>query len=205
MQKKFYAAMLVVWLFQTASCAAALSPQGSTGLINTPTADLAIADSIHISAYGFHGGWSRSAAFGAANRWEIGAAHIRNADGAPYTSIQIKYALRREGVLTPGLAAGMEDAFDERERSFYLAASKGLPFGMRLHVGIGSGRYDGVFASLEKRLIPGVRGAFPTTDFIMESDGHRMNYGVRLALRTNLKLQTGLRGSDAFFGISGSF
>jgi hypothetical protein len=31
----------------------------------------------------------------------------------------------------------------ERERSYYAVASKALPFGFRIHAGVGNGRFDG--------------------------------------------------------------
>ena len=111
------------------------------------------------------------------------------------------------GLETPyAVAAGVEDIAAQRQRSFYAVASKALPFGFRLHAGFGNGRFDGVFAALEKTLNPVsvVKGnnTFPATTLIVEFDGHTTNYGARVSIIPGLKLDAGWRNHEAYFGLS---
>lgn len=184
---------------------AAVSTQGVTGVIDIPTADILPQGRCNAAVYRLHDEAAYSLGMGVDQKLE--AAFVRRLpdDGDELTQVQLKYALRREGILTPGMAIGIDDALAERERSVYAVWSKGLPFGIRLHLGIGDGRFDGVFGSLEKQIIKGRLGRFPETALLVENDGRDMNYGLRVSLSQQVKLQLGYRDSDAYVGLSGSF
>lgn len=195
---------LAVFAFSPVALAAA-STQGVTGVIDIPTADILPQGHFNAAAYRLHDENAYSLSMGAGQRLEAAFVSRLPDEGGDFTELQLKYALRREGILTPGMAIGIDDALAERERSVYAVWSKGLPLGIRVHLGIGDGRFDGVFGSLEKQIIKGRLGRFPTTALLVENDGRDMNYGLRVSLSQQLKLQLGYRDSDAYVGLSGSF
>ena len=85
-------------------------------------------------------------------------------------------------------------------------ASKALPFGFRIHAGVGSGRYDGMFGAIEKTINPVSvitgNNCFPATTLIAEYDGRTMNYGARLSIVPGLKLDGGWRNHQIYFGLN---
>lgn len=182
---------------------AAPSIKGSTGNINTPSADVLRPGQFDVGYYHLDAMQDISVATNLAKNWELSAVNHKPQKGEAVGQVNLKYALKQEGVLTPGLAIGVEDLADKEDRTFYAVASKGLPLGLRLHVGVGNGRYDGAFAAIEKRLIPLARGgAFPDMSFIAENDGHHMNYGLRLALSPGLKASAGWLDGKPFVGVT---
>ncbi len=207
MKKTILAA--VVMLMAAAPVYAAPSLNGSTGLINTPTADVLQPGQFSLGYHHLKDGGSGSLNLNLANNLEIGVAGFRydsesNRDNK--TLFNAKYALVPETVLTPGLSVGVEDLGNQDKRTFYAAASKALPFGFRLHAGVGDGRYDGVFAAIEKTINPvnvlTGNNMFPATTLIAEWDGDRMNYGARMAIVPGLKLDAGWRHNQTYFGLS---
>ncbi|QDR82076.1 YjbH domain-containing protein [Sporomusa termitida] len=208
MRKKAFLAAVAV-LMAAAPVYAAPSVNGSTGLINTPSADVLQEGQFSLGYHHLEEGNAGSFVFSPAKKLELGVAGFRydsdsNRDNQTY--FNAKYSLVPETVVTPGLAIGVEDIGGEDKRTFYAAASKALPFGFRLHAGVGDGRYDGVFASLEKTFNPvGVitgSNAFPATTLIAEWDGDRMNYGARLSVVPGLKIDAGWRHSETYIGLT---
>ncbi len=207
MKKAFLTAAAV--LLAAAPVYAAPSVNGSTGLINTPSADVLQEGQFSLGYHHLKEGGVGSFNINLAKNLEVGVAGFRydsdsNRDNQTY--FNAKYSLVPETVITPGLAIGVEDIGGEDKRTFYAAASKALPFGFRLHAGVGDGRYDGVFASLEKTINPiGLitgSNTFPATTLIAEWDGDRMNYGARLSVVPGLKIDAGWRHSETYFGLS---
>lgn len=205
MKKILISILFVAALTVSSVGMAAVSTRGTTGVIDTPTADVLMAGHLNAAAYNLYEGNTYSLGFGLGSRWEIATVHNAFDSEGDFAEIQLKYALRRESIITPGLAIGIDDALDERERSVYAVMSKGLPFGIRMNLGLGDGRYNGVFGSLEKQIIKGRLGRFPTTMLLLENDGHDMNYGLRLSLSQKLKLNMGWRDDNSYVGLSGSF
>jgi len=182
---------------------AAPSMQGSTGNINTPAADVLRPGQFDVGYYHLDGVQDISFATNLAKNWELSAVGRKSDKGDAAGQVNLKYAVKQEGVLTPGLAVGVEDLAGEEKRSVYAVASKGLPLGFRLHVGLGNGRYDGAFAAVEKRLVPLARGGvFPDMSIIVENDGHHMNYGLRMAVAAGLKASAGWMDGKPFVGIT---
>lgn len=184
---------------------AAASTQGVTGVIDIPTADILPQGRFNAAAYRLHDEDTYSLSMGIGQKLEAAVMRRLPDEDGDFTALHLKYALRRESILTPGMAIGIDDALAERERSVYAVWSKGLPFGIRAHLGIGDGRFDGVFGSLEKQIVKGRLGRFPTTALLVENDGRDMNYGLRVSLSQQVKLQLGYRDSDVYVGLSGSF
>jgi hypothetical protein len=205
MKKLLYGTIFALCL-GTATVSAAPSVNGSTGLINTPTADVLHEDDFSLGYYHLKDGGVGVFNTNLTKGLEVGVAGFRYDDKDNKTMLNAKYSLIPEKVLIPGLAIGVEDATNEKDRSLYAVASKGLPFGFRIHVGAGNGRYDGVFAGIEKQLSPlGLvtgNNVFPATSLIAEYDGKDMNYGARISVVPGLKVDAGWRNDETYFGIS---
>lgn len=184
---------------------AAPAAGGETGNLMTPSADMMRPGQFHAGWYEQAGQQHLAAAAALNCRWEISALRRTGSD-ASHAEVGFKYALRSENVLTPGLAVGAEDVTANRRRSFYAVMSKTLPYGMRLHAGVGNGRYAGGFAAFEVRLLPKADvGRFPDASVYAEHvDGHAA-YGVRMALFRGMKLALGVDGHEHFVGISYNF
>lgn len=185
---------------------AAPSVNGSTGLINNPSADVLRPGQMSLGYYHLKNGGVGSFNTNIMPNLELGVAGFRYDGQENKNYVNAKFALLPESVLTPGIAVGGEDLGNHSERSLYAVASKALPLGFRLHVGAGNGRFHGGFASLEKVINPisiiTGNNVFPTTTLIAEYDGKNMNYGARLSIVSGLKLDAGVRNHDGYIGIS---
>lgn len=197
---------LVCMIGLTVTAAAAPAMNGYTGMIDNPSADVLRPGHFSVGYYSVKGGSTGTLDFNVARRAELGIAGFQY-NGRPNKAVvNAKFSIAPEKILKPGVAVGVEDIADVKERSAYIVASKALPFGFRLHAGLGSGRFDGVFASLEKIINPvhlgsGGRG-FPTTALILEHSGRSLNYGARMSLAAGLKLDAGWRSHDFYVGMS---
>ncbi|MGI6093075.1 MAG: YjbH domain-containing protein [Veillonellaceae bacterium] len=206
MKKLLYVAIFTL-CFGTVTANAAPSVNGSTGLINTPSADVLQEGDFSLGYYHLEEGEVGVFNTNLTGRLELGVAGFRyDGDQDNDTMLNAKYGLIPETILTPGLAIGIEDATDKKDRSLYAVASKGLPLGFRVHVGTGNGRYDGLFAGIEKQISPlGMitgNSVFPATSLIAEYDGEDMNYGARISVVPGLKVDAGWRNHETYFGFS---
>ena len=205
--KKALLSIFCLLFICAATAHAASSLNGSTGLINTPSADVLRSNQIALGYYNLSGGGSGIFNTNIGDQLELGVAGFRfdNTAGNK-TLVNAKYGLVSEGVLIPGIAVGIEDIGGQAERSEYIVASKALPFGWRIHAGLGNGSYGGTFAAIEKTLNPvsviSGNNIFPATTLIAEYDGHMMNYGARLSLLPGLKFDAGWRDHKSYFGLS---
>ncbi|NMC32243.1 MAG: YjbH domain-containing protein [Veillonellaceae bacterium] len=180
---------------------AAPSTSGATGLIRIPTADSLRPG--HFSAGYFY--WqdhsTAVAAAGLPAGLEVSAAAPWYKGATGNWTVNAKVALTQEGLLLPAIAIGAEDIGEQNQRSYYAAVSKALPFGFRIHVGAGTGRFKGMFGAVEKVLNPtSLRkkrpGGFPVTSLIVEMDGQKMNYGARMSLMHGVRLDAGWLGRE---------
>lgn len=200
--KKWMLAGLVLTALMNAAQAAP-STTGSTGLIDTPTADTLRAGQISLGYFDLEESRNMSFGMNLAKNLELSAGSAAFEDSVRKTYVNVKYAIKQESVLLPGVAIGMEDIGGAVDRTAYAVVSKSLPLGFRVHAGLGGGRYDGAFYGLEKTLVPmAVGGVFPDTSLLVEYDGHEMNYGLRMSLVTGLKINAGLRGDDPYIGVT---
>jgi len=185
---------------------AAPSVNGPTGLINTPTADVLRPGQLSLGYYHLQDGGVGSFNTNVAPNLELGVAAFRYDGQSNKNYVNAKFAVVPETILLPGLAIGVEDISNSEQRSVYAVASKALPFGFRVHAGTGGGRFNGVFAGIEKTINPlsiiTGTNAFPATTLIAEYDGKTMNYGARLSIIPGLKLDAGLRNHNGYIGIS---
>ena len=204
--RKTMAAAICAFALSGVTAFAAPSINGSTGLINNPTADVLQDGEFSIGYYNLKDGGVGVFNLNLARNLEVGVAGFRYDNHDNDTLLNAKFALVPETVLSPGLSVGIEDIGDKHGRTSYAAASKALPFGFRIHAGVGNGRYDGFFGAIEKTINPVSiitgNNAFPATTLIAEYDGDRMNYGARMAIVPGLKLDAGWRHSDFYVGLS---
>jgi hypothetical protein len=195
-----------VLLFLSGSVQAAPSVGGETGNLMTPSADMLRQGQFHIGwneEAGLHG---ISVGVPVTNCLEINLGDWQQHGEHRAVETGVKYSLQQEGVFVPGIAVGAEDISAERRRSFYVVASKTLPYGFRIHAGAGNGRFQGGFAALEMRLMPRVQpGVFPDmAAFAEHVDGHA-SYGLRLSLLHGAKFVFGIDGHRHFAGLSYNF
>ena len=187
---------------------AAPSLSGSTGMIHIPTADSLRFGQFSAGYYYWHENGAAVAAAGLSRGVEISAV-LQRKDGMPDTGIvNLKFNLNQEALLYPAVAIGIEDIDGRGRRSVYGVLSKALPYGFRIHIGTGTGRFDGMFAALEKVLNPvslrKKQTGFPVTSLILEMDGYKMNYGARMRLAQGMRLDAGWLGKDerVYFGLT---
>ena len=204
--KKVIISLTCALLLTTVPVLAAPSVNGPTGLINSPTADVLRPGQFSAGYYHLQDGGVGTFNTNVASNMELGITAFRYDTLASKNYLNAKFALVPETVLAPGLAIGGEDLAGQDERSLYVVASKALPFGFRIHAGTGNGRFNGMFAGIEKTINPisvlTGNNAFPATTLIAEYDGKVMNYGARMSIIPGLKLDAGLRNHDGYIGIS---
>lgn len=204
--KKLVLGIVIAMAAATSAVSAAPSVNGSTGLIDTPSASVLREGQVSLGYYHLNNGGVGVFNTNLSGNLELGVAGFRYDGGNNKTMVNAKLGLVPETILTPGFSVGIEDAANMDKRSVYAVASKGLPFGFRVHVGAGSGRYDGIFAGVEKTVTPvGMitgNNTFPATTLIAEFNGKTMNYGARLSIVPGLKVDAGWRDHETYFGIS---
>jgi hypothetical protein len=178
---------------------AAPSLMGYTGLLLTPTADALAQDEYNVAFFALEleegideSVWAAN--LGVAQDLEVGFARIKPEGSASETFLNGKYQLQREDGSKPALAAGVIDLTDERDTTVYFVMSKSV-HGLlksqdreltnpRIHVGIGGGLLDGIFAGASV-----VLGGKLT--LLAEYDTEDVNLGARLALGRGLRAHAG--------------
>lgn len=194
--RRFATMFLTVGILGLGSSGVLASPSlgGSTGLINVPSADTVPQNELSV---GFHFTDSRGQAsltYGLLPNLELGVAAIDRQKPKYGTELYpfVKGQLIRESRTEPGVAVGYEQG-----GSAYVAISRALDGGTRLHGGLGTGRFGGLFGGIEHTLNsvtvtrPGASRP-PVTRLIGEYDGRGINVGVRLSLSPQFELQGGL-------------
>ena len=191
---------LLAFLLTTTAVLAAPSMTGSTGMIRMPTADSMRLGQFSAGYFYWNEHGSSVVAVGLPRGVEISAAVRRNAGDTDTAIYNVKFNLNQEALLYPAVAIGIEDIVGRDRRSVYGVLSKALPYGFRIHIGTGTGRFDGMFASLEKVLNPvslrKKHSGFPVTSLIVEMDGYKMNYAARMRLAQGLRLDAGWLGKE---------
>lgn len=185
---------------------AAPSFNGSTGLINIPTADVLRTGQYSVGYSNLKSEGIYIATLGFTPRLELGVTRRGNDYGNKKYILNAKYALIPEQIITPGLSIGIEDAAAHNKRTFYAAASKSLPFGLRMHLGVGNGRIAGLYYALEKTIAPiGIMHTgmkIPITTLILEYDGKNTNYGTRIRFPKGISGDFAWRNKTFYFGVS---
>lgn len=189
-----------VSLFLTVPAAAAPSTSGSTGMIRIPTADKLRMGQFSAGTYYWKDHGAAVAALALSRDIEISAAAPWGNASSNAWTVNAKYNLNQEMLLIPAVSIGIEDIGGQDRHSVYGVLSKALPYGFRVHLGAGTGRFEGLFGALEKVLNPtSLRkktSGFPVTSIILEMDGKKMNYGARLRLAHGLRMDAGWLGQE---------
>lgn len=172
---------------------AAPTLQGSTGGANVVSADVLTVNSFSIGRYNRPREKNEVVVFGLGQALEVGALHRTEGNQGAAVQWNVKWALAQEQILRPGIAIGMEDVGAQEQRTAYVVASKGLPFGLRLHAGVGNGRYHGLFGSLEAPLLP-------QTKLFLEQDGRQWGAGIRVSLGPDFRLDAGHYAGKTYVG-----
>ena len=202
MFKKIFTALLLLYFCQNNWVLAQPSLNGATGLLELPTADVVKKESFGIGLYSADDVKIRNMGYGLAEKLEVSFANEKQ-DIEQLNKFNVKYVLLSETVLTPGLAVGINDLTGKSERSTFAVVSKGLPLGFRVHAGIGSGDFEKGFVALEKNITP-LLGAnvFPSTTLLVEYNDNNINYGMRMSIVPDLKLNLGRSDHKTFIGLT---
>ena len=202
MFKKIFTALLLLYFCQNNWVLAQPSLNGATGLLELPTADVVKKESFGIGLYSADDVKIRNMGYGLAEKLEVSFANEKQ-DIEQINKFNVKYVLLSETVLTPGLAVGINDLTGKSERSTFAVVSKGLPLGFRVHAGIGSGDFEKGFVALEKNITP-LLGAnvFPSTTLLVEYNDNNINYGMRMSIVPELKLNLGRSDHKTFIGLT---
>ena len=202
MFKKIFTALLLLYFCQNNWVLAQPSLNGATGLLELPTADVVKKESFGVGVYSADDVKIRNMGYGLAEKIEVSFANEKQ-DIEQINKFNVKYVLLSETVLTPGLAVGINDLTGKSERSTFAVVSKGLPLGFRVHAGIGSGDFEKGFVALEKNITP-LLGAnvFPSTTLLVEYNDNNINYGMRMSIVPDLKLNLGRSDHKTFIGLT---
>lgn len=198
MQHKLTTGVLAALLLMGGVASAAPTIQGTTGAIATPDAAAAKEGSVTLGHFQWDGGHSSVAAIGLGGGLEVSGSLWKEDGRSSEGLLNAKWALVKESAVTPGLAVGVDDLADKRERSVYAAVSKDLPLGLKLSAGVGDGRYDGGFVAAE---VP----VFIGTKLILENDSQHFNYGVRFTALPCVTIDAGRYHKETYVGASVRF
>lgn len=202
---------LVAMGIATGAGAANPSLLGPTGLLLTPTADTLGTLEFNLGAtlINVDEDTNITALYGNVcvfPRLEIGAT-LLDADGSDAeTFLNVKYRIiGLPGELT--LAAGVFDVTDEIDQSVYAVLShdigagiikpKGIISRPRIHIGLGGGRYDGLFGGLSFQ-------SGDKTEVIAEYDSDNINLGLRYSPVSKLALTAAALDGFNDFGFGAS-
>jgi hypothetical protein len=202
--------LLACWLLiaVSGSVMAAPASSGSTGLISTPSADALRLGQFSAGYFAWNDQSMGVVGIGLPRGLELSAAVPLNAGRSADWMVNAKFNLNQEALLFPAVSIGIEDIDGRQRRTVYGVISKTLPFGFRIHLGTGSGRFEGMFGALEKVLNPTPirqkHSGFPVTSVLIEMDGYKMNYGLRFRLAHGLRLDAGWQGraERIYWGLS---
>jgi hypothetical protein len=186
--------ILFCLILVAAPAGAGPSFQGYSGLINIPTADSLDAGEYNFAGFLVEG--DKNAAVGAANAGllaglEMGVTYEKKEGERGETLINGKYNFMSEGLVLPEMAVGVADISDQLDMSPYFVMSKSItgPLNVlhkeiinpRLHLGVGSGRFDGVFGGVSV-------GLGKIASLMAEYDSKKMNAGLRFTVSPSVQL-----------------
>ena len=183
---------LLVFLSVPFSCYAATTYKGTSGMINTPSAHIGNVWNASVGYFHFDNNNVIAGNFILPYNTEV--SYARNMIDAEndFSAFGLKTVIAKEKVLSPAIAIGVEDIGKKFDRSFYLTTSKQLPMGFKTHVGVRSGKNNGLFYGIEKQVrinyMKNKNTQFSTVNFILEYDGNNANYGAYFLMKSGLRL-----------------
>ncbi|MEG1913463.1 MAG: YjbH domain-containing protein [Acidaminococcaceae bacterium] len=134
---------------------------------------------------------------------EVSFSHWSPDAGATFNQVSAKYQWQPETLVSPAFAVGVEDFTDQKQRSAYLVASKDLLWGLRFHVGVGTGRFDRGFVGVEKQFK--VNSKRYNLGVMTEYDGVNFNYGLTVPVVKFVQAELGMRSDKFYAGVHGTF
>ena len=123
--------------------------------------------------------------------------------GDDFNMYSAKYMILPETVASPAIAVGIEDVTDEKDRSGYAAISKAGPWGLKIHAGIGTGRFRDGFVGFEKQFK--VNSKTLNLGLAAEYDGDNFNYGMFVPVGKLMQVEAGMRDEKFYAGVHGTF
>lgn len=194
----FFYCLLIVCTSVTVSAAPTIN--GPTGMVRVPTADVLRLNHFALGQYYWQNGGGTVVGTHIWKNIEISGVQRTFALESNHFLINAKINLNQEALLIPAVAIGIDDIDNIERRSIYWALSKGLPYGVRVHMGSGTGRFDGFFFAVEKVLNPQPlrqhSAKFPITSVIVEYDGYKLNFATRMRFGKGVRLDGGWLGRE---------
>jgi hypothetical protein len=187
--KKSRVALFVsIGLLFVCGVALAKGAMGGTGLFNIPSADVVGTGGLTLGYRQWGGDGLATLNYGFLDNLEVGASTLNPQEGGTELLGHVKLQLAPEDRDMPALAVGLQGD------SYYVAASKELYHGLRGHVGLGSGRFDGLFMGASVVLNPVSittdknSWSLPVATVMAEYDGEHPNVGLKLGFTPELEL-----------------
>lgn len=183
---------------------------GYSGLLLTPTAEALSQGEMSLGIYGVDADGGDVTVYagtvGLAKGIEVGYDRVKPDGSSGEDYFNAKYRFAPETNPTIAVAVGVLDIFDEVDSSPYVVLGKTISvmeepaFGevdaLRVTVGVGSGRLDGVFGG-----VSAVLGQRLT--LMGEYDTENVNFGARFAISDEFRLHAALFDGDNFgYGLS---
>jgi len=200
---------LLVLLGLPAAVAAAPSLLGPTGLVLIPTAETLGMTGFNVGASGIRvdDGPDQSALYGNVGLQpglEVGFIREKSEGSGAETLLNAKARLFKPPLGRISVAAGMMDITDQTDRTPYLVLSHTLGAGVltsvgpvtlpQLHIGVGGGMIDGLFAGVSTTVNQRV-------GVMAEYDGDHVNLGARMPL--TLKVDATVATLDGLKNLAG--
>jgi len=203
------AALLGAMAFGATPAPAAQSFFGYSGLLVTPTTEVQSTPSFSLGAnfLSADGGSDAVVVAGEAGVYpdlELGLAVVKPEDHDSDARFNAKYRFLGETATRPAIAAGVFGLAGDADETLYVVFGKSFEppaaggiASPRLYVGFAGGGMDGVFGGFSLVLAN-------RFTLMLEHDTNDFNFGARLSLAKQLRLQAGAFGGDAF-GVGLSF
>lgn len=189
--------LVAIFLLLALPAAASAAPSllGPTGLLLIPSADTLGLTRWNLGAVGI---WSNddpnrsllSANVGLLPGLEVGFTREKSESAEAETLLNAKLRLFQPPLGRTTVSAGIVDITDQLDRSPYLVLTHTLGAGVltrvgpvtlpQLHVGVGGGRFDGLFAGVSTTVNRRIT-------LIAEYDSEDINIGARIPLAANLE------------------
>ncbi|SJZ47483.1 YjbH domain-containing protein [Selenihalanaerobacter shriftii] len=180
---------------------------GFSGLVTIPTADIQQTGDLTLGYEVVENGDVMLLNYGVDDNIELGLTgywydnNLQDDD----VVLNAKMQFMEENKKQPALAMGLTD------EDLYITASKNFNYyGLRGHIGIGNGRFDGIFAGLSKTLNPvsisdSKQNQFkmPVTTLMLEYNDHDLNAGAKFKLNSQFDFNVAVTDmSDLSAGIN---
>ena len=205
MAKRRHLVVILVGLGLLMSALPATAVFGGSELITIPTGDVLRNDNWEIGLHGYMDGpWIVDFRWGFAPGWELGIDAIEDHD----IGLGLKYQILEETKEGPSLALGVNDLGREDISPFISLSQRFHKSFIRWHLGLGGGRYDGIFLGLSTKLntVHSSQQGNPIS-LMAEIVDNELNLGVSIDFAPGWRLNIGGNNDDILAGLTykGSF